>query len=196
MAPSLFKQDAPDESRDASARAAAPDSIDRVRRRRADEPASLSVIGPGMEIVGEVRGRGDAQIEGRIEGRLDFDGQVRVSGCGRVEGEIVVGRLVVAGEVEGSITAYDSTELLEGCRVDADIQSPKVVLASGGVLNGRIDMSKPARQDAKDGTSAAGKAGPVASGKSDESTGRASDPSPAGNNGSLEARPKAVGGAA
>lgn len=149
MSPSLFKQETPDDPR---APTDAPASIDRSRRRRADEPASLSVIGPGMEIVGEVRGRGDAQIEGRIEGRLDFDGQVRVSGCGRVEGEVVVGRLVVAGEVEGTIKAHESTELLEGCRVDADIQSPRVVLAGGGILNGRIDMSKPAKAEARTGS--------------------------------------------
>jgi len=177
MSPSLFKQETPDEPYDTTPRADASASIDRTRRRRADEPASLSVIGPGMEIVGEVRGRGDAQIEGRIEGRLDFDGQVRVSGCGRVEGEIVVGRLVVAGEVEGTIKAHDSVELLEGCRVDADIQSPKVVLASGGILNGRIDMSKPvAKPEAVPGTGA----------KNGQASGAKA--------GAGDARPKAVAG--
>lgn len=165
MSPSLFKQDTPDDPRDQSTTADTAASIDRSRRRRADEPASLSVIGPGMEVVGEVRGRGDAQIEGRIEGRLDFDGQVRVSGCGRVEGEVVVGRLVVAGEVEGTIRAHESAELLEGCRVDADIQSPRVVLASGGILNGRIDMSKPAKTAGGTGTTGGEKTGPVSAEK-------------------------------
>ena len=180
MSPSLFKQDTPQEPpRDAAVRPDTSASIDRSRRRRADEPASLSVIGPGMEVVGEVRGRGDAQIEGRIQGRLDFEGQVRVSGCGRVEGDVVVGRLVVAGEVEGSITAYESAELLEGCRVDADIHSPKVILASGGILNGRVDMSKPARAEAKPG--------PVASADTGKGAGPKSEPD--------EARPKAAVGA-
>lgn len=154
MSPSLFKQDTPEAPRAPTPPTDTSASMDRSRRRRADEPASLSVIGPGMEIVGEVRGRGDAQIEGRIEGRLDFDGQVRVSGCGRVEGEVVVGRLVVAGEVEGTIKAHESAELLEGCRVDADIQSPRVVLASGAILNGRIDMSKPPKAEAGTGRDA------------------------------------------
>ncbi len=151
MAPGLFKQDvpSPEESRDGTGGSDLPTPIDRGRRRRADEPASLSVIGPGMEIVGEVRGRGDVQVEGRIEGKIELDGQVRVSSRGRLAGDVVVDRLVVAGEVEGSITARDSTELLEGCRVDADVQSPRLVLASGGVLNGRIDMSKPSKNGGK-----------------------------------------------
>lgn len=151
MSPSLFKPDTADPPRDTNPPTDASVPIDRNRRRRADEPASLSVIGPGMEIVGEVRGRGDAQIEGRIEGRLDFDGQVRVSSCGRIEGDLVVDRLVVAGEVEGTISARDSAELLEGCRVDADVTSPKITLAAGGVLNGRLDMSKPGEAAARKG---------------------------------------------
>lgn len=174
MAPSIFKQDSPTPDAAPRPTAVSEDSsaAERTRRRRADEPASLSVIGPGLEIHGEVRGRGDVQIEGRIEGRLELEGQARVSGGGRVEGDVVVDRLVVAGQIEGSITARDSAELLEGCRVDADVRSPRLTLASGATLNGRVDMSKPDAASNSSGTSRTGGGAKLTAAREDEAEAR------------------------
>lgn len=142
MSPGLFKQDT--EERAPSSARPTPRSVDRAGRRDSSD-SSLSVLGPGLEIVGDVKARGTVQLEGRVEGTLQVDGQLTVSSRGSVEGEVTADEIVVGGRVEGTLLARKVARLREGCRVRADVRSPRLELAEGGLLQGRVEM-KDARE--------------------------------------------------
>ena len=59
MSPSLFKQDSPDGQgavRPESRERIPVEPIEKSRRRRREEPGSISVLGVGIEVTGEITG--------------------------------------------------------------------------------------------------------------------------------------------
>ena len=149
MAPSLFRQDAP--GPDEGAPKSANDSPveverpDRSRGRRSRDTSTVSVLGPGLTVEGQITSSGDIRIEGKLDGNLSCDGQVNVTSTGVVQGDLTADRLVVAGSVKGSLTAGDGARLVSGCKVEADVRSPRLELEDGAVLNGRVDMGGSAK---------------------------------------------------
>jgi len=112
--------------------------------RNDDPPAraeSTSIIGRGTEIAGELSGRGQLRVEGRIEGTVRVEGEVQIADGGEIDGRIEADRVVAGGSVSGAIAARESVRLEEGCQVDADVFSPVLQLQEGGVMNGRVDMT-------------------------------------------------------
>ncbi len=160
MSPSLFKQDSSDANAQTPTRERTSiDPAERSRRKTRDQHATISVLGVGIEVNGEIKARGDIQIEGRVKGNLSVEGQVSIASGGTVEGDVSADRVIVAGHVEGSIDARESARLVEGAQVDADISSPRLELEDGATLNGRVDMggqakssnkSKPTSQDSSE----------------------------------------------
>ena len=101
---------------------------------------TVSVLGGGMTVTGDVTGDGELRIEGRVEGSVKTNGRVIVEASGHVEGGIEAGEVVASGKVSGKITAKSAVRLKKGCKVEADVQAPVVELEEGGILNGKIEM--------------------------------------------------------
>lgn len=101
---------------------------------------TVSVLGGGMTVTGDVTGEGELRIEGRVEGSVKTNGRVIIEPSGQVEGGVEAGEVVASGKVSGKISAKSAIRLKKGCKVEADVQAPVVELEEGGVLNGRIEM--------------------------------------------------------
>lgn len=100
----------------------------------------VSVVGPGMEIVGDVKSDGTVRVEGRVEGSVKAAKSVVIGRDGVVAGDIETQDVVVAGRVAGTITAESRVELQESCRVEGDIRSRRIKLDEGGRVEGRLHM--------------------------------------------------------
>lgn len=100
----------------------------------------VSVIGPGMEIVGDIKCDGTVRVEGRVEGAIRASKAVVIGKGGRVDGDIETQDVVVAGSITGTIVAASRVELQESCRVEGDIRSRRIKLDEGGRVEGRLHM--------------------------------------------------------
>lgn len=100
----------------------------------------VSVIGPGMEIVGDIKCDGTVRVEGRVEGAIRASKAVVVGKGGRVDGDIETQDVVVAGSVTGTVVAASRVELQDSCRVEGDIRSRRIKLDEGGRVEGRLHM--------------------------------------------------------
>jgi cytoskeletal protein CcmA (bactofilin family) len=85
---------------------------------------------------GLVAFRGDARIDGSFEGEVVAGGTLRLGEGARVRARIEVDELVVAGVLEGRVDARRRVELLPGAHVQADLRTPRLVLAEGSFLHG------------------------------------------------------------
>ena len=108
----------------------------------------VSVIGPGMEITGDIKCDGTVRIEGRVHGAIHATKSVVVGKGGRVEGDIETQDVVVAGSVIGTVVGASRVELQETCRVEGDIRSRRIKLDEGGQVEGRFQMGKVSDQPA------------------------------------------------
>ncbi|MDH3732625.1 MAG: polymer-forming cytoskeletal protein [Gemmatimonadota bacterium] len=131
-----------------------------ARDQRNEAPARelsdvVSVIGPGMEIVGDIKCDGTVRIEGKVKGAIRATKSVVVGQGGQVSGDIETQDVVVAGTVDGTVAGASRVELQETCKVQGDIRSRRIKLDEGGRVEGRLHMGSDAGSG---GSSKAGKA--------------------------------------
>jgi cytoskeletal protein CcmA (bactofilin family) len=104
--------------------------------------ASMSIIGPGMSIVGDVTTDGTVRVEGRIEGTVRAGKTVVIGKGGEVHGEVVTQDAVVGGTLRGTLTAESRLELQATCDVEGQIRARAQFLRldEGARFSGQVEM--------------------------------------------------------
>jgi cytoskeletal protein CcmA (bactofilin family) len=102
--------------------------------------STVSVVGPGMEVTGEIKCDGTVRIEGRVEGSIEATKSVVIGRDGTVDGDITTRDIVVAGSVAGTITGQTRVELQDTCKVEGNVHGPRIKLDEGGQVDGRLHM--------------------------------------------------------
>lgn len=146
-----------------------------MQKNRTDTPKELndvvSIIGPGMKIVGDCSSDGTIRVEGKVEGSVNAGKSVVVGKDGVVKGDISTQDAIIAGTVDGSVTAESRVELQASCRVQGDIRSRRVKLDEGGQVDGQLHMGASATASS---SSAKGSPSGSLSGSSPASSGSSS----------------------
>jgi cytoskeletal protein CcmA (bactofilin family) len=104
--------------------------------------ASMSLIGPGMNIVGDLTTDGTVRVEGRIEGTIRAGKTVIVGKGGEVVGDVFTQDAVIGGTVRGTVVAESRLELQATCDIDGQIRtrSQHLQLEEGARFNGQVQM--------------------------------------------------------
>ena len=104
--------------------------------------ASLSIIGPGMNIVGDLSTDGTVRVEGRIEGTVRAGKAVVIGKGGEVVGDVLTQDAVIGGTVRGTVVAESRLELQSTCDIEGQIRarSQHLQLEEGCRFNGQIQM--------------------------------------------------------
>ena len=81
------------------------------------------------------------RINGSFEGKLDTKGNLTIGENARVKANINGDRVIVAGKVNGNVTATESISIVAPAVVHGDIVAPRLSIADGAMFDGRISMS-------------------------------------------------------
>ena len=101
-----------------------------------------SVLGPGINWQGNLRGSGGVRIEGTFEGEIQIRGLVVVGETGRVTCEnLQANTIIVAGAVRGNITA-EKLEIRSTGRVWGDVTVVAFSTEEGAFLRGSVRMEE------------------------------------------------------
>lgn len=112
-------------------------------RRTLDRAGSFStLIGAETRFTGRIEGKDNYIVNGTVEGDCDIDGVILLSEQGRWIGNIQAVNIVIAGEVQGDITAGEKLELTPTARVSGRISSPVIAIAEGAIHQGEIRMAR------------------------------------------------------
>jgi cytoskeletal protein CcmA (bactofilin family) len=95
-------------------------------------------LGPGMSFAGLLVLPKPARIDGRVAGTVMAGASVWVGASGVVEADLEADTIVVDGTVRGDIRARSSIELGPDAVVDGDLIGPRMVVADGACVNGRL----------------------------------------------------------
>jgi cytoskeletal protein CcmA (bactofilin family) len=102
--------------------------------------ARAAGIGKSVVIKGDVIGFEDLTIDGRVEGRIELRGHSLLIGPNaNVQAQVVARSITIMGAVTGNITASDKVDIRKAGSVEGDIDAPRVAMADGAQLCGRID---------------------------------------------------------
>src|SRR5438034_3916456 len=107
-----------------------------------DPEASLSIIGTGLRVEGDLSSDGVVKVEGTVVGTVRATRQVLVAKGGVVEGDIVTDEAIIGGEVRGGIGAQERVELQATSVVHGDITTKRLFVQECGEINCVIRMGE------------------------------------------------------
>lgn len=115
---------------------------DRVNAALKQAEGAISLIGPGMRVVGDIVTDGTVRVEGRIEGTLRAGKAVVLGKDGEVVGDILTQDAVIGGRVQGRVVAESRLELQGTCNIEGEIRAraAHLQLHEGARFNGEIHM--------------------------------------------------------
>ena len=99
-----------------------------------------TVLGPGINWKGDLRGKGGVRIEGTLEGEIAVQGIVIVGETGRVTCKTFkAGTIIVAGSVNAEIVS-EKLEIRATGRVYGDVTTQSFSTEEGAFLRGKVTM--------------------------------------------------------
>ncbi len=107
------------------------------------DDAAISLIAPGMNIVGDCETEGTIRVEGRVEGTIRAGKSVVVGRSGEVVGDVITQDCVISGRVNGNVSAESRLELQSTCDIQGELRSRRVQLDEGARFNGQVHMEEP-----------------------------------------------------
>ena len=106
--------------------------------------AVISIIGPGMKVIGDCETDGTVRIEGTVQGSVRAGKAVVVGKDGIVDGNIETQDAVISGHVKGTLVAESRLELQATCHLEGEVRARRMQLEEGAVLNGTVSMGEAA----------------------------------------------------
>ncbi|MFH1075453.1 MAG: polymer-forming cytoskeletal protein [Pseudomonadota bacterium] len=100
-----------------------------------------SFIGPSARFEGKLSFDGTVRLDGRFTGEIEGkSGTLVIGESGFVDALVCARRIIVSGEVRGSINAEDGIEVYPPARVFADMKAPAILIEEGVVFQGSCSM--------------------------------------------------------
>ena len=99
-----------------------------------------SALGPGTVIQGKLTFDTTIRIDGNLSGDVFSSKAIIVAKSGFIDAKIDAAVLVVVGHVKGEIKVSDRLEIIGGGIVEGQVETPKLIIEPGAVLNGSCKM--------------------------------------------------------
>ena len=97
-------------------------------------------VGKSVIFKGELVASEDMMLDGRVEGTIFVRDHVLTIGPDAdIHADINAKTVLVYGAVTGSIRASEKVDVRESGRIKGDITAPRVAVADGADLHGRVD---------------------------------------------------------
>lgn len=111
-------------------------SESRLRRMRDQSTGKATLINEGCKITGEITGKGNFQINGEVAGDCDISGTVQLARSGYWLGSIRADNIIIAGHIEGDITARAKVEITNTARITGTVTGEAIAVAEGAIVEG------------------------------------------------------------
>jgi cytoskeletal protein CcmA (bactofilin family) len=100
-------------------------------------------VGYGTKLTGETNFQAMLRVDGHLTGTVTSDtGTLLIGSSGQVDADIMVASAIINGTVNGDIIATERLELGRTARVMGNIQTPRLTIEDGAILEGGCSMIK------------------------------------------------------
>lgn len=97
-------------------------------------------LGKSVVIKGELSGSEDFTLFGQMEGSIRLpDHTLTVGPHADIKADIVARIVLIRGTVTGNVTATEKVEIQASGSVTGDIRSPRLAVADGARLHGKVE---------------------------------------------------------
>ena len=99
-------------------------------------------IGASIVIEGDLTSSEDTTIAGEVKGDITVkEHKLMIAPGATIRGSIVARTVEIQGKVVGTITSDGRVEIGATGSVEGDIESPRLVLAEGATLHGKVAVA-------------------------------------------------------
>ncbi|GAB4412346.1 MAG: polymer-forming cytoskeletal protein [Thermodesulfovibrionales bacterium] len=98
-----------------------------------------SLVGVNSHFKGNIKTKGTLRIDGAVEGNVETDWLI-LGEKANLKGDVASRGVIVGGRIEGNVTAKEILEIKSKGQVIGEIKTPKLMVAEGGMLEGRSTM--------------------------------------------------------
>lgn len=111
-----------------------------VAAKQAPMGEITTLLGRGAQFEGKLTFDGTVRIDGRFKGEVFSDDTLVIGEGAVVEAEIEIGEVIIQGTVVGNIKAKRSIEIHAPGRVKGDLHTPTLQIDKGVIFEGRSFM--------------------------------------------------------
>ncbi|MES2182346.1 MAG: polymer-forming cytoskeletal protein, partial [Pseudomonadota bacterium] len=101
-----------------------------------------TLIGADTRVEGDIHFTGGLRVDGTIRGNVSepnaSPSTLILSEHGRIEGAISASKIVINGQVTGSVTAIQFIELQAKARITGDVHYKSLEMHTGAVIEGKL----------------------------------------------------------
>ena len=97
-------------------------------------------IGKGVSIDGRMSFDGSVRIDGDFKGEIDAEGFLIIGEGAVIEAVITVGSAIISGEIKGDIEAKTKVELKSPAHIYGNIKTQNIVIEEGVIFEGTCIM--------------------------------------------------------
>jgi len=108
----------------------------KLRRMRDQSSGKATLINQGCKINGEISGNGDFIVHGEVVGDCIIDGTVSLADSGFWQGSIRADNVIVAGQIDGDITANGKVEITTTAKITGTVTGEAIAVAEGAIVEG------------------------------------------------------------
>jgi len=112
------------------------------RNKAEDKDSNTTLIAGGTAVHGDIHFGGRLYVSGAVTGKISTDEGVSatliVDEAGRIEGDVQAAHVVIAGRIDGNVTATERMEVASTARVRGDLSYKDLAVELGGMVNGKL----------------------------------------------------------
>ena len=119
---------------------------------QSDKPDSKtsSILGPELEIHGDVKVSGSLLIYGKVFGNIQSSGSVRTANGSIVNGNISANDVTIGGKVEGDLDVKKRVTLGDTSLLRGNLKASILTIEEGAKFDGVCSMLKNSQPDKKE----------------------------------------------
>ena len=103
-----------------------------------------TLLGQGSAFEGKLSFEGQVRIDGQFSGEIATQDMLIIGEGAQVKADIRAGTVVIYGQMEGSIVATTLIELQPPARVRGTLETPTLTIAKGVIWEGTTKMERTA----------------------------------------------------
>jgi cytoskeletal protein CcmA (bactofilin family) len=105
-----------------------------------DERRTAAWIGKALRIEGRIVSAETLNIDGTVEGTIEVgDHNLNIGPGAVVKADLIAKTVTISGAVTGNVMASEKVNLQPTGSVDGDITTPRLGMADGAVIKGRVE---------------------------------------------------------
>ena len=101
-----------------------------------------SILGPEIEVNGDLKIKGDILIYGTVLGNVECKGKVHTAKGSMIKGNVLSKSAYINGEIEGDLIAKDKVVLANFSKLTGNLASSTLTIEEGARFDGVCNMQE------------------------------------------------------